>query len=198
MDEISKILLELRAVSLDTKKGFSYASGRTGPIYCDNRLILSYPKERNKVVDAFIKLIKKNNLDSDIIAGVATGAIPWATMIADRLKKPMIYIRSVNKGHGKQNQIEGNLPEESDVLVIEDLINTGGSSTDACKAVMKKGGNVVACISIFDYGFKTASKRFEQEKIPLYSLTNLNELIKLVDEKDREVLLNWQKNQGKW
>ena len=204
MKDIAKMLLEVKAVSLDTSKGFTYASGRKGPIYCDNRLLLSYPKQRELVMSAFLQVIKEKNLAPDVVAGVATGAIAWGALIADRLKKPFIYIRSSTKGHGKQNRIEGRLEEGKKVLVIEDLINTGGSSADACNAVREGGGIVIACIAIVNYGFDEAGKKFTSGKIPLYSLTDFTELINVASESktisgaDKKVLFAWHKDPENW
>lgn len=201
-EDIAKLLLEVKAVDLNTEEGFVYASGRKGPIYCDNRLILSYPKQREQIVDAFVESV--NDKEFDIVAGVATGAIAWAAMIADKLKKPMIYIRASAKDHGKGNQIEGELEEGKKVLVIEDLINTGGSSVDACKAVISESCSVVACVAIFNYGFEDAGKKFASEKIPLYSLSDLQTLIKVaveidyIDDSGKKILLDWQKNPKEW
>src|SRR3989338_7406397 len=176
MKGITKILLELKSVDLDTVEGFLYTSGRKGPIYCDNRLLLSHPEERNGIVEAFLGLIREKELEFDVVAGVATGAIAWGAIIADRLKKPFVYVRASAKEHGKENQIEGELEEGKTVLVIEDLINTGGSSVSACEAV-RQTCSVVACLALFNYGMDDASKAFTQAKIPLYSLTNFNELL---------------------
>jgi len=203
MKDIAKILLEIKAVALDTSKGFTYASGRKGPIYCDNRLLLSYPSQREKIVDAFLKLVKEKKLEFDIIAGVATGAIAWATFLAEKLKKPLIYVRSSAKGHGKGNQIEGKLEEGSKVLVVEDLVNTGGSSVDACSAVQLET-DVVACVSIVSYGFDEAAKKFVSAKIPLYSLTNFDEIVsvasemKYINAEEKKELFEWHRGEGKW
>ena len=203
-ENIAKALLEIKAVDLNTEEGFIYASGRRGPIYCDNRLILSYVKERDEVVEGFIALIEEKGFNFDIIAGVATGAIAWGALIATKLKKPMIYIRSSAKDHGKGNQIEGELEEGKRVLVIEDLINTGGSSVEACVAIKESGCSVTACIAIFNYGFEDAGKKFADEKIPLYSLSDLPTLIKVaveidyIDDNGKKALLSWQKNPKGW
>ncbi len=201
-EEIAKLLLEVKAVDLNTSEGFVYASGRKGPIYCDNRLLLSYSKERDKIIDAFIELIKGKEFD--LVAGVATGAIAWAAIIADRLKKPMIYVRASAKDHGKENQIEGELEEGKKVLVIEDLINTGGSSVAACEAVIAESCSVVACVAIFNYGFEDAGKKFASAKIPLYSLSDFATLVKVatdikyINADDKKVLFDWQKNPKEW
>ncbi len=203
-EDIAKTLLEVKAVDLDTETGFTYASGRKGPIYCDNRLLLSYPNEREKVIEEFLYLIKEKDLEFDYIAGVATGAIAWGAIIADRLKKPFIYIRAKAKDHGKTNQIEGELEQGKTVLVIEDLINTGGSSVAACEAVRQESCIVKACISIFSYGFSDANQKFTEAKIALYSLSDLNVLLKTasdigyIDDKQKRKLMEWQKSPKEW
>ena len=200
---MAKLLLEIKAVDLDTEVGFTYASGRRGPIYCDNRLILSYPEQREKIVDSFIEIIKEKNLEFDIVAGVATGAIAWGALIAQKMSKPLIYVRASAKDHGKGNQIEGELVEGSKVLVIEDLINTGGSSVAAINAV-RENATVVACLAIFNYNMEDAQKLFTEEKIPLYSLSDFGALIKIAEEihyinsDGKTSLLNWQKNPKEW
>ncbi len=202
--EIAKLLLEAKAVDLNTSEGFTYASGRKGPIYCDNRLLLSYPDYREQIISSFISLIEEKNISFDIVAGVATGAIAWGSFIADRLKKPMIYVRAKAKDHGKTNQIEGELEEGKKVLVIEDLINTGGSSVAACDAIVQAGCSVVACLAIFNYGFDDAAKLFTDAKISLYSLSDFNALLsagmemEYIDDTAKKSLLEWQKNPKEW
>lgn len=201
---IAKLLLELKAVALNTQQGFLYASGRKGPIYCDNRLILSYTAERNKVIEEFLQMMKDKRLDCDVVAGVATAGIPWAAFLADRLKKPMLYVRASAKDHGKENQIEGELEEGKKVIVIDDLINTGGSSVAACQAISDSGGKVIACLAIFSYSHDEALKLFTDAKVPLYSLSDFNILIKVaietkyITDKDRQVLIAWHRNPKDW
>ncbi|MDO8480235.1 MAG: orotate phosphoribosyltransferase [Nanoarchaeota archaeon] len=204
MTDVASILLRLKAVDLDTQEGFTYASGRKGPIYCDNRLILSYPKEREELVNEFQKIIQEKRLTFDIVAGVATGAIAWGALVAQKLGKPMIYVRASAKEHGKQNQIEGELEEGKRVLVIEDLINSGGSSVSACEAVQAAGCTVAACLAIFSYGFADAEKKFAQAKVPLFTLSDFNKLLataiqsKAITEEEKKALLRWHANPEKW
>ncbi len=203
-EKVAEILLKLKAVDLNTEEGFLYASGRKGPIYCDNRLMLSYPTERDEIVNSFVALIKEKNLHFDIVAGVATGAIAWGAMIADRLKKPFIYIRGAAKDHGKENQIEGELEEGKNVLVIEDLINTGGSSVDACKAVIDESCKVVACVAIFTYLHAEAHKKFSDANIPLLALSDFDALVKTavhmkyITEENKKSLAVWHNNPKDW
>ncbi|MBS3106209.1 orotate phosphoribosyltransferase [Candidatus Woesearchaeota archaeon] len=204
MKGITKILLELKSVDLDTVEGFLYTSGRKGPIYCDNRLLLSHPEERNGIVEAFLGLIREKELEFDVVAGVATGAIAWGAIIADRLKKPFVYVRASAKEHGKQNQIEGELEEGKKVLVIEDLINTGGSSVSACQAVQSAGCKVTACLAIFSYGFKDAEKKFSDAKVPLFCLSDFDELLATassegaITEEEKKELLRWHGHPEGW
>lgn len=202
--ECAKILLSIKAVTLDAKKPYRYASGILSPIYCDNRLLMSYPQKRKKVVDFFLAKIEDIGLDFDIIAGTATAGIPHAAWIADRLDKPMIYIRGRSKDHGKENRIEGKLKEGQKVLVIEDLVSTGGSSVSAVEAVMETGGSVVACLAIFTYGMEKAKKRFEEAGCPLYTLSDFSTLIEVAEKEgylgpeEAKMVKEWNKAPAEW
>lgn len=201
MSSIAKLLLELKAVALNTEKPFRYTSGLLSPIYCDNRLIISDPEKRTIIIDAFLKLIDK---DCDVIAGVATAGIPHAAWIADRLNKPMVYVRAKAKEHGKQNQIEGRLPKNSRVVVIEDLISTGQSSIAAGQALREAGATVNTCLAIFTYDFAASKRAFADAEIELKTLCNFNELIEIaVKEKyitaaQKEILAAWNKDPQNW
>lgn len=176
---ISKMLLSVGAVVIRPNDLFTWASGIQSPIYCDNRLLLSHPLEREKIVKGFLSTIRKQNLEADLVAGTATAGIPWAAMIAQKLKKPMAYIRSSAKDHGKHNQIEGKIQSGQRVLVIEDLISTGGSSLGAVEAVRAAGGQVTACLALFTYGLSKASGAFEGAQCPLFALTNIQTLLRV-------------------
>lgn len=197
--DIAKLLLKLKAVALNTETLFRYTSGILSPIYCDNRLIISAPNERNLVIDAFLKLIDKN---CDVIAGVATAGIPHAAWIADRLNKPMIYVRAKAKEHGKQNQIEGRFEPGAKVAVIEDLISTGGSSIDAALAVRQAGGEVSTCYAIFTYQFTKSINAFKNVEVELKTLTNFTDLIQAatsenyINEQQKQIMLQWQLEQN--
>src|SRR3989338_4307401 len=201
--EISRVLLEASAIDLDTVQGFVYASGIKSPVYCDNRILLSYPDKREKIVNAFLALIKAKKLEFDAVAGVATAGIAWAAIIADKLKLPMVYVRASANEHGKRNQIEGELEEGKEIIVVEDLITTGQSSLAACDALKDLSVKVVACISIFNYGFSKSADAFTNAKIPLYSLTefitlvNMAVEIKYISQEEKKILLEWQRT-GKW
>jgi orotate phosphoribosyltransferase len=202
--EVARLLLDSKAVSLSPRRPFTWASGIQSPIYCDNRLLLSYPQERQKIVNAFVTLIRKQRLKCDGIAGVATAGIPHGALIADRLNQPLIYVRSSAKGHGKQNQIEGHLKKGSRWIVVEDLISTGGSSLDAIKAIRKAGGKVEACVAIFTYGFSATAKSFQKAKCPLYTLTDFTSLLAVAKKKhaitaaDMDLLVHFQSSPHNW
>jgi orotate phosphoribosyltransferase len=200
--EIAKILLEIKAVKLSLDPPFTWASGIKSPIYCDNRKLMGYPEKRNIVRDAFIEKVKDYN--PEIIAGTATAGIPHAAWIAEKMNLPMIYIRSSNKGHGLQNKIEGVLEKGKKVLVIEDLISTGGSSIDAANAVSEAGGDVLGVLAIFTYQLAKATERFSEANIKFDTLTNFTTLIDIaieenyLSEGDKESVLNWYKNPAEW
>jgi len=201
---IANILLKIHAVTLSPDKPYTYASGIKSPIYCDNRLLISHPKERKEVIDGFIDLIKLNEIDFDIVAGTATAGISWAAWIAERLNKPMIYIRGSSKGHGKGNQIEGELKDGQKVLVIEDLISTGGSSVNAVQAIQEEGNKVTACVAIFTYQMASALVAFNEVGVPQYTLSNFTDLIELASEtgmitdQQKHVALEWNKDPDGW
>ncbi|MCK5015942.1 MAG: orotate phosphoribosyltransferase [Candidatus Peribacteraceae bacterium] len=203
-EEVAKILLDIKAVALNPEKPFRFVSGILSPIYCDNRLIMSYPEKRREIRDYFLETIEKNNLEFDIVAGVATSGIPHAAWIAEKLEKPMIYIRSSKKEHGKGKQIEGELKNGQRVLVVEDLISTGGSSVAAVKAVEDAGGEVVACLAIFTYNMEKANQKFKEADCNLIPLSNFETLIETASKNnyiksgDKDKILEWNKNPQEW
>ena len=167
-------LTQINAIKLNTKNPFTWTSGIKSPIYCDNRLVLSYPKIREFIANSMSQIIKKKYGNDISIVGVATGAIAIGIMIAERLNLPYAYVRPEPKGHGLKNQIEGNINKNSNVLVIEDLISTGKSSLNAINALKSNGYNVVGMLSIFSYNFEFANKKFVSEKITINSLADYN------------------------
>ena len=177
-------LLQINAIKLNTKNPFTWASGIKSPIYCDNRLILSNIEIRDYIANQMANIISKSFSDNYIIAGVATGAIAIGALVAERLKKPYIYVRPNPKGHGLKNQIEGSLPIGSNVIVIEDLISTGMSSLNAVNAIKGASSSVNAMLSIFSYSFDFADDRFKSEKINLISLADYNVLVEIVKEQE--------------
>ena len=184
MREIAKILLKLKAVTLSPEDPYTWASGIKSPIYCDNRLTLSYPEDRNTVEKGLVDLIKEEYPGVQYIMGTATAGIPHAAIIADKMGLPMGFVRSSNKDHGKQNKIEGARIEGAKVVVIEDLFSTGGSSIEAAKALEEVGYEVLGIVSIFTYNMKNAEENFKAAGFKHHSLTNFDELIEVAHEMD--------------
>lgn len=184
MREIAKILLKLKAVTLSPEDPYTWASGIKSPIYCDNRLTLSYPEERSQVEKGLVDLIKKEYPEVEYIMGTATAGIPHAAIIADAMELPMGFVRSSNKDHGKQNKIEGAKIDGAKVVVIEDLFSTGGSSIEAAKALEEVGYEVLGIVSIFTYNMKNAEENFKTAGFKHNSLTSFDELIEVAHEMD--------------
>ena len=197
-------LTQINAIKLNTKNPFTWTSGIKSPIYCDNRLVLSYPKIREFIANSMSQIIKKKYGNDISIVGVATGAIAIGIMIAERLNLPYAYVRPEPKGHGLKNQIEGKINKNSNVLVIEDLISTGKSSLNAINALKSDGYNVVGMLSIFSYNFEFANKKFVSEKITINSLADYNTLVEIIESKgdisDEEVsrLKKWREDPKSW
>ena len=180
--DIAKQLLDLKCVQLSPNDYFTYASGLKGPIYCDNRKVLSYPKERAQLIEALKDLILSSGIDYDIIAGLATAGVPYASILADHFEKPLIYIRSKPKGHGQKNLIEGEYSKGQKIILIEDLVNQGSSVQKGIEASREQGLVPVSCFSIVDYQMERAKKVFRENKIPFYSLTSFSELVETAKE----------------
>lgn len=176
---IAKHLLSIGAVELRPNEPFTWTSGIKSPIYCDNRLTLSYPKVRKEIANGMFQLIKANFPSVQVIAGTATAGIPHAAWVADLMDLPMSYVRTSVKGHGKQNQIEGNIHLGEKVVVIEDLISTGKSSIAAVEAIQAAGAEVLGVVGIFSYGFEQAEKAFAELQIPFVTLSNYKTLIQV-------------------
>lgn len=197
-------LLQINAIQLNIQTPYTWASGWKSPVYCDNRKILSYPYAREFVKSELCNLIFETFPEAETLAGVATGGIPHGAMAADQLKLPFIYVRSKPKGHGLGNQIEGVLKKGSKVVVVEDLISTGGSSLEACKALQEAGADVVGLVAIFTYGFPVAEEAFKKAGIPFYTLSNYPEMIKeaqsrgLVSDDQMETLAAWRESPSTW
>lgn len=197
---IAASLLEIQAVSLRPHEPFTWTSGIKSPIYCDNRLTMSYPAIRSIIADGFASVIRERFPDCEAVAGIATGGIPHAAWVADKLGLPMLYVRDKAKGHGKTNQIEGHYKPGQKVVLIEDLISTGGSSLKAAIAVREAGCSVLGVVAIFTYQFANAAATFEAEQIPLYTLSNYTALIETavahgtIQERDVELLQSWRQD----
>lgn len=202
--EIAEYLLEIKAIQLNTEKPYTWASGWKSPIYCDNRITLSYQKVRNYIKTSFADIIHEEFNGVEVIAGVATAGIPHGILIADVLNLPFIYVRDKPKGHGLTNQIEGHFIKGQKVMVIEDLISTGGSSLKAVAALREAELNVVGLGAIFDYGFPVSEAAFEKEKVRYFSLSNYETLIEKAIENDyvmpsqKPILSDWRQNPETW
>ncbi|GAA4768626.1 MULTISPECIES: orotate phosphoribosyltransferase [Flavobacterium] len=200
----AELLLQINAIKLNSKNPFTWASGWKSPIYCDNRVILSFPAIRNFVRDEFAKNIEKQFGKPDVIAGVATGAIGIGMLVAQELGLPFVYVRPEPKKHGRMNQVEGFLQKGQNVVVVEDLISTGKSSLLAVEALKNEGANVKGMAAIFSYGFQVATDNFKEAKVNLYTLSNYDSLITLAVEKkyiaedEQETLEEWRKNPSEW
>ena len=199
---IAKLLLEINAIKLQANNPFIWSSGIKSPIYCDNRILLSFPNYRNLVAKEIANLILQKYVSVDIIAGVATGAIGIGLLVAEKLKLPFIYVRPESKAHGRKNQIEGNIVKNKNVFVIEDLISTANSSIKAIHAIKKAGMNVLGMSSIFTYELKIAAKNLKSEGIDFFSLSNYSTLIKVAKElnyiNDDEIKILKKWNRSNW
>ena len=201
---VAKQLLDIKAVKLNPENPFTWASGWKSPIYCDNRKVLSYPAARKVVYEAFVEIIKKNFKDVEVIAGVATGAIAYGMMVAEVLGLPFVYVRPKPKDHGTGAQVEGDLPDKARVVVVEDLISTGGSSLAAVDALHKAGANVLGMVAIFSYNFIKSRRAFENANVELHTLSHYEALLeKAVEEnyikaEDLNVLKEWRINPEIW
>ena len=208
MDKLEKLfaakLLEVKAVKLQPGQPFTWASGWKSPIYCDNRKTLSYPALRSFVKTELTRLVLENFPEAEAVAGVATGAIAQGALVADLLGKPFAYVRSKPKDHGMENLIEGTLPEGARVVVVEDLISTGGSSLKAVEALRRAGFQVVGMVASFTYGFPVAEEAFREAGVQLMTLSNYNAVVAealrtgYIQESDIEMLSEWRKAPEKW
>lgn len=204
---VATALLKTEAVRLNVKTPFTFVSGIKSPIYCDNRKMIGFPEARRVVVEEFVKKIREIESEGkvfDVIAGTATAGIPWAAFIAWEMDRPMSYIRSEKKAHGAGRQIEGADLDGKTVLVIEDLISTGGSSIKAAEAAREAGATEVELISIFSYGFEKAINNFEKAEIEWSSLSDFETLLEVakemeyISEDERELAASWNKAPEKY
>lgn len=200
----AKFLLQIKAVKLNDESPFTWASGRKSPIYCDNRITLSYPEIRTFIRQRFVDAILEQFGDVDVIAGVATGGIAQGALVAQELGKPFVYVRSEEKKHGLTNQIEGEIKSGQSVVVIEDLVSTGKSSLIAVNALREKGCDVKGMVAIFTYNLDVAKKNFEDADVVLRTLTNYDRLVEVAKEEEyikdsaMESLAKWRENPEKW
>ena len=197
---IAKHLLDIEAVALRPNDYFTWTSGIKSPIYCDNRITMSYPKIRREIAVGMSKVIKEKFPEVEVVAGTATAGIPHAAWVSEVLDLPMIYVRDSAKKHGKTNQIEGRLLEGQKVVIIEDLISTGLSSLKVAKALEEAGAEVLGVVAIFSYELKKAQDAFATDNVEYYTLTNYNFLIEeavasnYIKQEDVEKLLEWRNN----
>jgi orotate phosphoribosyltransferase len=202
--KVAQMLMQINAVALSPAKPFTWASGMLSPIYCDNRKILSYPRVRELVRDAFVERIRENFPDVEVIAGVATGGIGIGTLVAETLNLPFVYIRSSAKKHGMQNLIEGYLEPGQKTVVVEDLVSTGKSSLAAVNALREFGAEVMGMTAIFTYGFDQSKTAFQQAQCMLIPLTDFNQLIHEAQAQDTittaelALLQKWRTNPNNW
>lgn len=201
---VAEKLLQAGAVKLSPQQPFTWASGWKSPIYCDNRIVLSFPYLRDFIKSEMCNIIFEQFPDAELLAGVATAGIAWGAMAADQLKLPYVYVRPKPKEHGTGKQIEGYFETAQKVVVIEDLISTGKSSLQVVDVVKKAGLEVIGMVSIFTYGFTIAAKTFADAGIKIISLTNYSTLIQLALEKGivapevESILLQWRENPAEW
>jgi orotate phosphoribosyltransferase len=202
--KVASFLLETEAVKLRPESPFKWSSGWNSPIYCDNRVTLSHPAVRSFMKERLTELVTEHFPDADVIAGVATAGIAQGALVADALGLPYIYVRPEPKSHGMGNQIEGRLYEGQQVVMIEDLISTGGSSLKAARAVNEAGGKVIGMAAIFTYGFEQAAKNFAEANIPFYTLSNYQNLLGIALEQGYisasalQTLSDWRKTPETW
>ena len=200
----AEFLLQINTIKLNSENSFTWASGWKSPIYCDNRIILSFSEVRKFVASAMAKQIREKYSSVQVIAGVATGAIGIGMLVANELDLPFIYVRPEPKKHGRQNQVEGLLEPSQNVVVIEDLISTGMSSLNAVKALKNNGANVLGMIAIFSYGFDLAHTNFGNENIALHTLSDYENLLQqalkigYISENELDTLKQWRENPSEW
>lgn len=203
-EKIAEHLLQIKAIKLQPAQPFTWASGWKSPIYCDNRIALSYPKVRTYIRQALVKMIEEKFGKPDVIAGVATAAIAQGALVAEAMGLPFVYVRSSPKDHGRENLIEGELKEGQSVVVIEDLISTGGSSLKAVKALRDAGSRVTGLVSVFTYGFNKAEENFNKENCKAISLCDYETLISkaveanFITAADLHTLRAWREKPEIW
>ena len=202
--QLAKISLEIGAIKISPQKPFTWASGYRMPLYNDNRMLLGIAEHRQLIAEAMKAILKNEELAIDVVAGVATAGIPHATSLANLIKLPLIYVRPSPKEHGLKNQVEGILKPGQNVIVVEDLISTGGSAIKAVDAVREAGGTVNHCLGIFSYDFPEAKKRFEKSQCQLHTLLNLEELLQFaikegyITSEEKQVVDTWIQKPFEW
>lgn len=201
---VVEMLFDIGAIKLNVKKPYIWSSGWLSPVYCDNRLSLSYPDTRDYIKEKLAALAREKFPDAEAIAGVATAGIPQGTLVADALHLPFIYVRSKSKGHGLGNMIEGKITKKQKVIVVEDLVSTGNSSLKAAEALKNSRFNVLGILAIFSYGFDIADYNFAAAGLPLYTLSSYADMLKvarekgIIGEKDLVLLKSWRVDPENW
>ena len=202
--EVASELLQIGAIKLNKENPFTWSSGWKSPIYCDNRMSLSYPKVRSLIKYYLSEIIKRTYPQAEAIAGVATAGIPQGALVAESLNLPFLYVRSKPKGHGMENMIEGKLNEGERIVLVEDLVSTGGSSLKAAEAIKAAGGEVLGMAAIFTYGFEIATENFQKAGIPLICLSNYEQMLpkaealEYIKKEDLATLQEWRKSPETW
>lgn len=200
----AEVLLQINAIKLQPNEPFTWASGWKSPIYCDNRIVLSYPLIRNYIRETMAKHIEAHYGKPDVIAGVATGAIGIGALVAEYLNLPFVYVRPEAKKHGRQNQIEGHIEKGQTVVVVEDLISTGKSSLNAVDALREAEVNIKGMVAIFSYGFDVAEKNFKDANVELHTLGNYENLLEqaldtnYITQAEQDILAQWNANPSEW
>jgi len=204
-ESVANMLLAIKAVKVKVNPPFTWNTGLLAPIYCDNRLLISYPKERGEIVKSFVHLVKQNNLQFDVIAGTATAGIPWAAFLANELDKPMVYVRAQPKDYGKAKQVEGFMSPGSRVLIVEDLISTGRSSLTSAAACQREyNADITAVVAIFNYQMSVAKQSFDEAKVKLLALSNFSTLLEVarqqnyLTEEEKQSAMSWGENPESW
>jgi orotate phosphoribosyltransferase len=202
--KVAQMLLEIQAIKLNSEKPFTWSSGWKSPIYCDNRLSLSYPQVRDSIKKGLVQAIQENFFTVEAIAGVATAGIPQGTLVADQMNLPFIYVRPKPKDHGMENLIEGKITRNQKIVVVEDLVSTGGSSLKAVQALRQAGFSVLGMVSIFSYGFDIATRNFYEADVSLISLSDYGHLLnfalkeKYISEQQLVSLKAWRVDPADW
>jgi orotate phosphoribosyltransferase len=202
--EVNKILLKLKAVTLNPKKPYKFASGILSPVYTDCRVLIAYPDQRRAIRNLYIEAIKSSGVSFDLVAGTATAGIPHAAWIADKLEVPMIYVRGKAKDHGKENLVEGIIGKGQKAIVIEDLVSTGESSINSVNAIRAAGGEVSHVFSIITYGIKEAEDNFNKNNLSLITLTTFKDVVKdaqemgFIGKGEVSLILDWISDPSSW
>ncbi len=202
--ETAEKLMQIKAIKLQPQAPFTWASGWKSPIYCDNRITLSHPAMRNYLKNKLASTLKQLYPEAEYVVGVATGAIAIGALVADALELPFVYVRPEPKKHGRQNQIEGELPTDAKVVVIEDLISTGGSSLKVVNVLREHGTEVMGMLALFTYAFSVAEENFKKANLALHTLSDYPHLLEgllkngELQEEDHKTLLTWREDPGAW